>query len=619
MVSERHPLAPLEYVLGAYGLLYFLFDDAGNHLDYRSGDPSELFAAPEAFLGRNVKDVLPEAAAIPLLACISRVAARGVPETYEYELPFPEGPRHYEARIVPAGPGRIAAFTRNVTEQRRAERTLRAENAFRESIIANAADGICVCHAIGEHPFIRFTVWNGRMTEITGYTIEEINAKGWYQSLYPDPEVQARAVARMDRMREGDNLLGEEWEIRHRDGTVRQVVISTSVVGGAPGPSGVLAMMRDVTDRRRLEERLLQTQKLESIGRLAGGVAHDFNNLLTAILGYAELLEVELPPGSRGRGWLDEVRRGSERARDLTRQLLAFARRQRIAPRPTDLNALAAGLRNLLSRLLGERIVLETRLPERIAPVLADPAQIEQVVMNLSLNARDAMPRGGTLTIATREVPESERPEGRFVELSVRDTGTGMSPDTLEHLFEPFFTTKDVGEGTGLGLATVYGIVRQSGGLIEVESEPGAGTVFRILLPRADAAITEPARREARSPQGGSETILVVEDDPSVRGWTVESLRTAGYHVVEASDGEGALAIVARVRPDALVTDVVMPRLGGPELARRLRETRPDLPVLLVSGYAPGAESRFVDRAAFLQKPFTRAKLLDTLRRILDA
>jgi signal transduction histidine kinase/ActR/RegA family two-component response regulator len=401
------------------------------------------------------------------------------------------------------------------------------------------------------------------------------------------------------------------------------------------GRSGqrLLGLVMDVTERRRLEEQLLQSQKLEAIGRLAGGVAHDFNNLLTGILGYADFALKSLPDNHASRADIVEIERAGTRAAALTGQLLAYARRQMIAPKIVSLNQLVTNMENLLRRLIGEDIDLETRCASRLWPAQIDPGQFEQVIINLAVNARDAMPRGGRLTIETSnctldDTYVRQHPEvvpGEYVMLAVADTGIGMDSATQVRVFEPFFTTKEQGKGTGLGLAVCYGIVRQANGHLWVYSERGRGTTFKVLLPRStedQEAGAAPKPPELLS-SGGSETVLIVEDEPVVRRLTVRALAERGYHVLEAEDGESALEVARTHQGELhlLVTDVVMPGMNGKELADRLAAHRPDLRVLYISGYAEHAVVRqgvLVEGIAFLSKPFDLSELARTVREILD-
>jgi CheY-like chemotaxis protein len=375
-----------------------------------------------------------------------------------------------------------------------------------------------------------------------------------------------------------------------------------------------------VTDRRAPEEQLRQAQKMEAVGRLAGGVAHDFNNVLAVVLGYSELLVRELEEGDRKAEHLSEIQRAAERAASLTRQLLAFSRKQVLSPTVLDLNAVLLGVERMLRPLTGEQI--EVRLVRHVGLWLvnADPGQLEQVVLNLALNARDAMPHGGSLVLETSnaDVGAADAASlgidpGRYVKLTVKDTGVGMAADVKENVFEPFFTTKELGKGTGLGLATVYGVVRQSGGHVRVESEVGLGSTFEVYLPCVEglAEETVPAPRRAG---GGSETILLVEDEDSLRQMVRSLLVADGYTVVDAASGAEALEIARQKERsiDLLLTDVVMPKITGPQLATRVRAARPGIKVLFMSGYSldvVGDHGAFAEGALLLAKPFTAETL----------
>jgi signal transduction histidine kinase len=384
---------------------------------------------------------------------------------------------------------------------------------------------------------------------------------------------------------------------------------------------------------RLAEAQLRQAQKMEAVGRLAGGVAHDFNNLLTVIRGYSELILSRLAPADPARREMEEVKKAADRAAGLTSQLLAFSRRQFVATKIVDLNAIVMNMDGMLRRLLGEDIIdLCADLEPHLGSIKADPGQIEQVIMNLAVNARDAMPTGGQLTIQTRNVTIGKGPrretlmldKGTYVLLAIRDTGHGMSEETQSHLFEPFFTTKEKGKGTGLGLSTVYGIVKQSGGTIGIESTPGLGTTCKIFFPKVDEiAQAAPVTNGAVGRAIGRETILVVEDDPSVRGLVQEALRLSGYEVLVARHGIEALLSGAK-HPGPihlLLTDVAMPQMSGPEVAEKLTVVRPEIKVLYMSGYPdhPVFEQGGINRdTAFLQKPFTPHLLTQKVREVLD-
>jgi signal transduction histidine kinase/ActR/RegA family two-component response regulator len=389
--------------------------------------------------------------------------------------------------------------------------------------------------------------------------------------------------------------------------------------------------VEDVSERRDLEQRLLHIQKMDAVGRLAGGVAHDFNNLLTVIIGYAAALRERLHAAADV-AEIDEIRRAADRAQALTAQLLQFSRRQLMAPRVVDVNTIVSDSRRMLERVIGEQITVAVELVGEPALIRADPAQVEQVVVNLALNARDAMPRGGRLHITTglRTIREPGRspahaPPGEYVVLQVSDTGTGMDAATVERIFEPFFTTKDLGRGTGLGLSTVYGIVQQSGGAIAVQSEPGAGSTFIVLFPRVDGAVDDARSASAAvALTGRGETILLVEDDNAVRALVRRFLGDRGYRVLTAAGGREAIELAAGFSGpiDLLLTDVVLPDLSPPEIRAELERTRPRMPTILMSGYATEVLSRHggvPDGAAFIAKPFDPADLLALIRHTLQA
>jgi nitrogen-specific signal transduction histidine kinase/ActR/RegA family two-component response regulator len=386
----------------------------------------------------------------------------------------------------------------------------------------------------------------------------------------------------------------------------------------------------DISERKELEQQLLQARKMEAVGRLAGGIAHDFNNLLTALIGYSEFALERLTPDDPMRADIEEIHKAGLRAAGLTSQLLAFSRRQMLQPKVINLNGVVSGLGNMLRRIIGEDITLETALDEPLGHVKADPGQIEQVILNLAVNARDAMPVGGRLLLETRnaELDEDSARQvgvgpGPYAILRVTDTGAGMDKETQARIFEPFFTTKEQGKGTGLGLATVYGVVAQSGGHIQVLSEPARGTTFEVYLPRVDAGPPAPAAEDRQAPKGAG-TLLVVEDEPQVRALASAILRASGYVVLEAASGEQALRVAAE-HPgeiDLLVTDMVMPNMTGSQLADRLTSERPGTPVLYMSGYTEGAAlepSALRQGAAFLQKPFAPDALVAKVSGLLSA
>jgi nitrogen-specific signal transduction histidine kinase len=392
-----------------------------------------------------------------------------------------------------------------------------------------------------------------------------------------------------------------------------------------------VGIVRDISDRKKLENQLHQSQKMEAFGQLAGGVSHDFNNLLTVILGYSDMLLAKLPGDDPKTRMVGQIHRAGERAASLTRQLLAFSRQQVLETKVLDLNAIVADIEKMLRRLIGEDVQISIVLAPEISAVKVDAGQIEQVIINLAVNARDAMPQGGKLTIETKNADLDEfyakthveaRP-GRFVMLAISDTGGGMTPEVKARIFEPFFTTKGVGQGTGLGLAVVHGIVKQSGGNVDVYSEAGIGTTFRIYLPGVEQPAAALPGSAPEAPTQGQETILLVEDEDNVRDLATVVLEGCGYRVFTAPEGLAALQLMATCREaiDLLVTDVVMPQMGGRKLAETLLAEHPELRVLFMSGYTDDAVVRhgvLQANANFLQKPFTPTSLARKVREVLD-
>ncbi len=558
----------------------------------------------------------------------------------------------------PVGAAELVATVRALLRARRAEAHLEMSEARREAAEALARENARLLAEVRdseerfregfEHSGIgmalqhldgRYFRVNRALCELLGYTEAELLARTFRDVTHPDD------VA-IDAAHDQEMLAGERrWyqcEKRYL-GTRGQVIWGLVGVSLLRDPGGrplyFLAQVQDVTGRKQAEEaratlegQLRQAQKMEAIGQLAGGVAHDFNNLLTVILGRSHVLLHRLDPGDPLRRQVDLIQKTAERAAELTRQLLAFGRKQVLQPKVLDLNAVVRGMERMVRRLIGEHIELVTALDSDVGSVLADPGQIEQVILNLAVNARDAMAQGGRLGLETANVlldeafargnPGARR--GRYVRLGITDTGVGMDAETRAHVFEPFFTTKEVGKGTGLGLATVYGIVKQSGGYITVASELGRGARFDIYLPRvAGAAAGQGSGPVLAELLRGSETILLVEDQDEVRELARDVLRMSGYGVLEARDGGEALErAVAHAGPiHVLVTDMVMPRMGGRELADRLTATHPLLRVLYVSGYTDDVlvqHGALDPGTAFLQKPFRPETLARAVRELLD-
>src|SRR5881392_529660 len=521
----------------------------------------------------------------------------------------------------------LPAIERELREAR-GRATLRATEASFATLVEHAPVGI-----YRSTPEGRFLSVNAAVVRMLGYdSAADVLALDMARDVYADAAERQRLVERDTYSdRQYDNV---EATWKRRDGRPLTAQLSVRAVrNGAGQVEYYETFVRDVTDQRRLQQQVLQSQKMEAVGRLAGGIAHDFNNLLTVITSYSDLLLEDLAPGDAKRDDVEQVRKAADGAAALTRQLLAFSRQQVVEPRVVSLNTVVEGLQKILRRVIGEDIELAITLAPDLGAVRADVGQLEQVLMNLVVNARDAMPTGGRLTVETGNVehdPEYARDREaaavrRFAMLAVTDTGCGMDEATRARIFEPFFTTKDVGKGTGLGLATVYGIVKQAGGFIWVYSEPGRGTTFKVYLPRVDEpaepADARPAPAEVR---GGTETVLVVEDAASVRMVTRQVLVRHGYTILEAPNGDTALRLAAKHHGpiDLLLTDVVMPGLSGRQLAEQLAQLRPSMKVLYVSGYGENAvvhHGILESGVAYLQKPFTPETLARRVRDTLDA
>jgi PAS domain S-box-containing protein len=519
-------------------------------------------------------------------------------------------------------------------ERKRGEEELRESQRFIQQI-ADATPNVLYLYNLGEQQTVYV---NRQATVVLGRTPEEIQRMGaavFQILLHPDDLAQhAERLKRFNQAQDGE-IIETEYRMRHANGEWRWLYSRDTVFRRTAdgSPQLILGAAQDITEHKHLEEQLRHSQRMEAVGRLAGGVAHDFNNLLTVISGYSELILNNLGPGDPRRGYVEEIRRAGARAAALTRQLLAFSRQQVMQPKVLNLNAVVANMEKMLRRLIGEDIELATMLAPDLGQVKADPGQIEQVILNLAVNARDAMPDGGRLTLETANVhldmsdvrSDGGVPTGRYVMLAVSDTGCGMDALTRSHIFEPFFTTKAQGKGTGLGLSTVYGIVTQSGGHIWVESEPGRGATFKIYLPQVSEVVEMmPQRNESSGLPRGTETVLLVEDDPSVREWTARVLGEQGYVVLETANGDEALRVAQNYAQDQirlLLTDVIMPQMSGSELARRLTALRPGMKVLYLSGYM---DDTIINHgvlnagAAFLQKPYSSAVLAQKVRDVLD-
>jgi PAS domain S-box-containing protein len=518
-------------------------------------------------------------------------------------------PAEVSAKDIQVGGRRLrVAFVRDVTERRAVTAALRRTQAA----VDNARDPIFWVRPDGSIAYV-----NDAACAMLEYTREEL-----LRLKIPDISVQGGPW--QERWRERREANATRFERVHRTKSGREIPVEISIsVMRFEGEEYNCAYSRDLTEekradaeRARLEMQLLHAQKLESVGRLAGGVAHDFNNMLSVILGYTELITAGLLDGDPLLGPLTEIKKAATRSRDTTSQLLAFSRKQVIVPRAVDLNALVAEARNALLRLIREDVELTFVPGDGLWKVSFDPAQLEQMLLNLVVNARDALPAGGRITVETANVTldqtacldRGDLAPGDYVALSITDDGVGMDAQTLSHVFEPFFSTKEVGKGTGLGLATVYGAIKQNGGHVEVASEVGHGSTFRLLIPRLTGGPAEPRASAEAAAARGRGTILLVEDDAMVRELTRSMLEALGYTVLPVASARAALALCEdpATTIDLLFTDVVMPDMKGPELSEKARAERPALKVLFMSGYAPTLSDR---PGRFLQKPFTLTEL----------
>lgn len=529
------------------------------------------------------------------------------------------------SRIVIDGKTMFTAYLRDITDRKDAER-ITSELA---AVVANSTDAIIACTLEG---VIRS--WNVGAERIYGYTAEEAVGRSLHMLLPPDRLDEFPQT--LTAVKRGSSLADYETIRLRKDGRKISVSLTESPIRGDAGKiTGLSSIARDTTERKRLEQDLLQSQKMEAVGRLAGGIAHDFNNILTAILGYSDLIISQIDSRQWMYKHLTEIRKAGEFAASLTHQLLAFSRRQPLFLRVFHVNDTVRSMQKMLQRVIGEQIKIKTVFHAQIGRLKADPTQLEQVLLNLCVNARDAMAtKGGTITIKTEDVTYflddtrtiTDMPAGEYVKLSVSDTGVGMSPEVIKHIFEPFFTTKEKEHGTGLGLATCYGIIKQSGGYIGVESIPGSGTTFAIYMPRVEASGEKSTiRKKIDHLPGGSETILYVEDENSVRSLTAHVLRRLGYTVLEANDGQQARAIVEGENGrtiDLLFSDVVLPDLGGKELSDWVQMRSDQTKILFCSGYVDDTILRgygFERGVAFLQKPFTPSDLAKKVREVIEA
>jgi two-component system cell cycle sensor histidine kinase/response regulator CckA len=517
-----------------------------------------------------------------------------------------------------------AAIVRDITERIEMEAALRRSEANFRSVIENSPYGALRTLTDG-----RILLANPAVVRMLGYNSEsDLLGLNMGTDIYRNAADRARVI---DQAQNTEYLKDIEVEWKHRSGSPITVRFSSHVVRDQSGEIDHFDLMvQDITKQRNLEEQLRQAQKMEAIGRLAGGIAHDFNNLLGVIIGYSELALDRIEPASAVRAQVEQIRKAGERAGALTRQLLAFSRQQVLDTKTLNLNAIISDMAQMLIRLIGEDIELQTKLEPGLQAVRGDQGQLEQVIMNLAVNARDAMPQGGKLMIETRNVTveanelqrHTSMMPGDYVLLTMSDTGMGMDAETQAHIFEPFFTTKSQGKGTGLGLATVYGVVKQSGGYIWVYSEPGVGATFKVYLPRVLDELPTSRPADIGNSDPAAATVLVVEDEVSLRTFTCTLLQNNGYTVLQAGDGEEALALAGQYKQPIhlLLTDMIMPGMNGPAVADRLATLHPEAKVLFMSGYTGFVSRGLIDpHAVLVSKPFTCEELLHKIQQVLGS
>lgn len=644
----------LQAILDNTSCVFAMKDASGRYIAVNRQFERLFHVTRESVVGRSVLDVLPADVARRILENDRKAMQAGAPTEFEEQIPHDGVAHTYVSVRFPLGEAgsdlrAVCGIATDITSHKQTENELRRVSTFLKAVIEQAPFGIQICE--GRRDNWELTTINREAQRIIGVTQEQHEGLGLadgqmkhpekltWQMFHPDGTPWHASDAPLPRaMMKGRVTRNEEMLVRRADGVEHAILCNATPIFDDEGePIGGTVMYSDLTERKRLEAQLRQAQKMEAVGQLAGGVAHDFNNILTAVLGHVELINDELdesgPSVDAIRENVREIGRGARRASELTRQLLTFSRRQITRPETVDLNECLRGLEKMLRRLIAENIQLRFEHSREPAVILADAGQLEQVVVNLAVNARDAMPDGGILTFATQHVclDESENStemsglSGPCVRLAVSDTGTGMAADVRDRVFEPFFTTKPLGQGTGLGLATVYGIVKQAKGHISVYSEPGHGTTFRVHWPAATRETGKATdAKPATTPTGGTETILLCEDNRPVRQLAEFVLRDAGYTVLAAESATQALKLAEgqRCTIDLLVSDVIMPDMNGRKLADVLIARCPNIRTLFMSGYTSGviAHHGVLDAdVEFLEKPFSRAKLLARVREVLSA
>jgi PAS domain S-box-containing protein len=624
--SEAKYRLLFENMTVGFALHEMIYDADGHPVDYRYLEVNPAFekltgVTAKQVVGRTVKEVMP-AIEPQWIEVYSQVAKSG--QSTSYENYAQEIGRYFRVWAFSPAPGQFAAIFSDITEQKEAEQALKAsENRFKITFYTSP-DAVNI-NRLEDGLFIEV---NEGFSRLTGYSREDVLGKSTRDlDLWCSQEDRKRLVR---EIRENGYFENLETEIRRKDGTIVTGLLSARIFE-QNGTPHLLSVTRDISSHKQLESQLAQAQKMDSVGRLAGGVAHDFNNMLGVILGYSEMALDQAKEDQTLQVALQGIRQAAQRSADLTRQLLVFARRQTIVPKVLDLNQTLTGMLNMLRRLIGEQIDLAWLPGENLAPVKIDPSQIDQILVNLCVNARDAVGDSGTVTIETDNITldescranHAEMLPGEYVRLTVSDNGCGMDAKTIHHVFEPFFTTKGEGEGTGLGLATVYGIVKQNNGFINVTSTPGQGTVFTLYLPKYGRKAESHAEPVEHNSPSGTETILLVEDEPMILEMVTIMLQRQGYDVLSATTPGEALSLAEEHAGEIrlLMTDVVMPEMNGRDLANALHQRYPHLKRLFMSGYTANviAHHGVLDEGVnFIQKPFTMKDLAAKIRDVLD-
>ena len=513
-----------------------------------------------------------------------------------------------------------------------------AESSFLTFVIENISEGLCVCHNTDDFPYVRFTVWNKRMTELTGYTIDEINHSGWYQTVYPDPDIQEKAIKRMEEMRHGNDLRGEEWEITRSDGKKKWLSISTSIVKDEKNTVHVMAVMIDITDRKkaekekeRLEAQLCQVHKMEAIGTMAGGIAHDFNNILAIIMGNADMALLNIPKDNPAMECIETILDSSYRARDLVSQILTFTRQANHKAKPINIIQATEESLKLLRSTIPTSVEIRKKFELDEGCIIADPTQFHQLMINLCTNAVQAMHNKGVLELSLTEVNLTDqdlsnqlgKKPGEYIRLSLTDTGEGIDPAIIDRIFDPFYTTREVGQGTGVGLSIVHGIVESYSGFITVKSELGKGSAFHVFFPKAEEMPIDDDIEESRTLPTGNERILFVDDEKLIAKMFGTMIERLGYKVTTMTRSPEALKTF-KSQPDdfdLIITDMAMPDLTGKDLATELLKIRPDIPIILCTGYSSiisKESAKEMGIREFCMKPIDWKQLATTVRKVLD-